>query len=99
MVQRLYSLIDTNIEMEKYSFDPDTKARLYIQMSRSYLDSPDLRISQLLKLAKLHERTQNIETSANVYIYTACIISKYLDLLDRRPSYFPIEEGISLNIY
>lgn len=55
IVDRLFSLIDNNVHLEQYAFDGDTRANYYYKMSLDYLDSPDLRITQLDKLASLQE--------------------------------------------
>eukprot|EP01130_Rhizamoeba_saxonica_P016447 TRINITY_DN7605_c0_g1_i1.p1 TRINITY_DN7605_c0_g1~~TRINITY_DN7605_c0_g1_i1.p1 ORF type:complete len:1855 (-),score=416.20 TRINITY_DN7605_c0_g1_i1:64-5628(-) len=89
LVNRLFSLTDANIEMEKYSFDPDTKAELYIKISHSYIDSPDLRVTQIEKLATLQQQERNYDSSANVLILMACLSVNYLRILGRCPAYMP----------
>uniref|UniRef100_A0A6B2KYP6 DOCKER domain-containing protein n=1 Tax=Arcella intermedia TaxID=1963864 RepID=A0A6B2KYP6_9EUKA len=88
LVTRLFSLIDINIQMER-SFDPDTKAELYYKLSLSYVDSPDLRLTQLDKLFLLHSRNGNEETSATVLILMAALTRLYMQLLNRNAEYFP----------
>jgi len=58
LTARLEQIIEDNLKMEEYSFDPETKADLYHQISQGYLDSPDLRITELDKLAQLHQTSQ-----------------------------------------
>jgi hypothetical protein len=80
---RLEQIIDDNLKMEEYSFDPETKADLYHQISQGYLDSPDLRITELDKLAQMHFREGNFEECGMVRILQAVLVAEYLRLLNR----------------
>jgi hypothetical protein len=80
---RLEQIIDDNLKMEEYSFDPETKADLYHQISQGYLDSPDLRITELDKLAQMHFREGNYEECGMVRILQAVLVAEYLRLLNR----------------
>jgi len=58
-------------------------------MSLDYLDSPDLRITQLDKLASLHEKNGAPEAAGVVKILAAALVAEYLRLINRAPSYLP----------
>jgi hypothetical protein len=83
LVARLEHVIEDNLKMEEYSFDPETKSDLYHQISRGYADSPDLRMTELEKLAQMHHRDGNMEECAMVRITQAIFVSEYLRLLNR----------------
>lgn len=83
LVARLEHVIEDNLKMEEYSFDPETKADLYHQISRGYADSPDLRTTELEKLAQMHHRDGNLEECAMVRITQAILVGEYLRLLAR----------------
>lgn len=83
LVARLEHVIEDNLKMEEYSFDPETKADLYHQISRGYADSPDLRTTELEKLAQMHHRDGNLEECAMVRITQAILVGEYLRLLSR----------------
>ena len=83
LVARLEHVIEDNLKMEEYSFDPETKADLYHQISRGYADSPDLRTTELEKLAQMHHRDGNFEECAMVRITQAILVGEYLRLLGR----------------
>ena len=83
LVARLEHVIEDNLKMEEYSFDPETKADLYHQISRGYADSPDLRTTELEKLAQMHHRDGNLEECAMVRITQAILVGEYLRLLGR----------------
>lgn len=83
LVARLEHVIEDNLKMEEYSFDPETKADLYHQISRGYADSPDLRTTELEKLAQMHLRDGNLEECAMVRITQAILVGEYLRLLGR----------------
>lgn len=83
LTARLEQIIEDNLKMEEYSFDPETKADLYHQISQGYLDSPDLRITEMDKLAQMHLRDGNHEECAMVRISQAILVAEYLRLLNR----------------
>lgn len=83
LVARLEHVIEDNMKMEEYSFDPETKADLYHQISRGYVDSPDLRMTELEKLAQMHHRDGNLEECAMIRITQAIFVNEYLRLLNR----------------
>jgi len=89
LMELIYTLIDQNIKMEQYSFDPDTKAALYYTMSEGYKASPDLRITQLDKLSALHQREKNLEAAALTKVFTAALATEYIRLLGRCPVFMP----------
>jgi hypothetical protein len=83
LTARLEQIIEDNLKMEEYSFDPETKADLFHQISQGYLDSPDLRITEMDKLAQMHLRDGNHEECAMVRIAQAILVAEYLRLLNR----------------
>lgn len=83
LTARIEQIIEDNLKMEEYSFDPETKGDLYHQISRGYVDSPDLRLTELKKLAILHEKSKNYEESAMVRIVQAILVGEYLRILGR----------------
>jgi len=58
-------------------------------MSLDYLDSPDLRITQLDKLASLQETLANPEAAAVIKLLAACLVGEYLRLINRPITYLP----------
>lgn len=55
MVQRLFGVIRDSHKMKEMSWDPERTAELYYQISKGFIDSPDLRITWLENLSRHYE--------------------------------------------
>eukprot|EP01114_Cavostelium_apophysatum_P015137 TRINITY_DN4064_c0_g1_i2.p1 TRINITY_DN4064_c0_g1~~TRINITY_DN4064_c0_g1_i2.p1 ORF type:complete len:1824 (-),score=558.97 TRINITY_DN4064_c0_g1_i2:115-5586(-) len=89
MVNRLFGVIRDSLKMKQMSWNPEKTAELYYQISRGFIDSPDLRVTWLENLATYHAKKGNFEECAQAKILTAALVSGYMKLLDKFPKDFP----------
>eukprot|EP01132_Coremiostelium_polycephalum_P008049 gene8049-9900_t len=95
---RLFSVINNHVKIQQHNYDPEMKAELYYQLSNSFIESPDLRITWLRSLAKFHTSNKNYEEAAQVYIIAGALVSGYLKLLHRIQKDFVDFSDVTLNI-
>eukprot|EP01105_Mastigella_eilhardi_P022614 TRINITY_DN5589_c0_g1_i1.p1 TRINITY_DN5589_c0_g1~~TRINITY_DN5589_c0_g1_i1.p1 ORF type:complete len:1949 (-),score=562.62 TRINITY_DN5589_c0_g1_i1:56-5902(-) len=89
---RLFNVIEENMKMRQWNFDPEKIAEIYHNLSLSFRDSPDLRVTWLENLANKHIQLNNFEESAQTKVVTAGLASAYLFLLAKFPFTLPDEE-------
>jgi hypothetical protein len=85
MVTRLFGVIRDSLKLKEMSWDPERTVELYYQISKGFIDSPDLRVTWLENLSQYHAKQRNYEECAQTKIFTAALISGYLRLLHRFP--------------
>ncbi len=56
MVNRLFGVIRDSLKMKEMSWDPERTVELYYQISRGFIDSPDLRVTWLENLGAYHAK-------------------------------------------
>ncbi|XP_049849883.1 dedicator of cytokinesis protein 8-like [Schistocerca gregaria] len=83
LLGRVEKTIKTNVKMAEYRFDPESMIDLYYRISLSYVDSPDLRLPELEKIALMLEHQGQYEECAMVRITQAILVAEYLRLLSR----------------
>ncbi|GAM22115.1 hypothetical protein SAMD00019534_052900 [Acytostelium subglobosum LB1] len=96
---RLFGVIKNSVKIKQHDYDPEMKADLFHQMSNTFSESPDLRITWLKSLANFLHQTQNWEEAAQTYIITAALVCGYLKQLKRFPKNLAVDfSNVSPNI-
>ncbi|EGC34144.1 hypothetical protein DICPUDRAFT_153700 [Dictyostelium purpureum] len=83
--ERLNDVISNNIKIMQHSYDPEMKADLYYNLSNTFIESPDLRITWLKSLKEFLKQQKSMEEAAQVSIIAAALVAGYLKLLNRFP--------------
>ncbi|KAN0022151.1 hypothetical protein ACTFIU_004320 [Dictyostelium citrinum] len=82
---RLFGVIKNNVKILQHSYDPEMKADLYYNLSNTFIESPDLRITLLKSFREFLKQQKSMEEAAQVSIIAAALVSGYLKLLNRFP--------------
>ncbi|KAM9973471.1 hypothetical protein ACTFIW_010563 [Dictyostelium discoideum] len=83
--ERLFGVIKNNVKIMQHSYDPEMKADLYYNLSNTFIESPDLRITLLKSFKEFLKQQKSMEEAAQVSIIAAALVSGYLKLLNRFP--------------
>eukprot|EP00026_Physarum_polycephalum_P000247 Phypoly_transcript_00247.p1 GENE.Phypoly_transcript_00247~~Phypoly_transcript_00247.p1 ORF type:complete len:1883 (+),score=221.77 Phypoly_transcript_00247:138-5651(+) len=89
--ERLFGVVRDSIKISLHSYDPEMTAELYSNISRGFMESPDLRVAWLQNLATFHKKHSNWEETAQTLIMTAVLVMEYLKILNRFPVHFPAD--------
>lgn len=54
--ERLFGVVRDSIKINLHSYDPEMTAELYSNISRGFMESPDLRVAWLQNLATYHKK-------------------------------------------
>eukprot|EP01113_Clastostelium_recurvatum_P012359 TRINITY_DN1641_c0_g1_i2.p1 TRINITY_DN1641_c0_g1~~TRINITY_DN1641_c0_g1_i2.p1 ORF type:complete len:1978 (-),score=555.53 TRINITY_DN1641_c0_g1_i2:59-5992(-) len=93
MKERLFSVIKDSIKIKQFAYDPEMIAELTYQISNGFSESPDLRVTWLTNLVKIHKEANNWEEAAQTCIITAALVGEYLKLLKKFPNRRDIKES------
>ncbi|EGG15455.1 DOCK family protein [Cavenderia fasciculata] len=96
---RLFGVIRNSVKIQQHGYDPEMKADLYHQLSNTFIESPDLRITWLKSLAGFLQTTGNFEEAAQTFIITAALVDGYLKQLKRFHKNLQVDFGnVSPNV-
>eukprot|EP01133_Synstelium_polycarpum_P004982 gene4982-5796_t len=96
---RLFGVIHNSVKIQQHEYDPEMKADLYHQLSNTFQESPDLRVTWLKSLATFLQANENWEEAAQTYIIAAALVVGYLKLLKRFPKNLAVDfSNVSPNI-
>jgi hypothetical protein len=71
---------DTNkVNKLKQQADPERIHDLYFQIARGYTDTPQLRVTWLEALSKLHAKEDNLAEAAACQLHIAAIVADFLE--------------------
>ena len=76
--RRLLAVISDSARVQRHAADPETRAELYHRLSAGFADSPDLRLTWLGNLARLHAAGDSLEQAAQTKVVMAALVGKYL---------------------
>ena len=88
LVFNLHMILSDTVKMKEYSDDPEMHMDLMYRIAKGYQNSPDLRLTWLESMAKLHEQQDHFAEAAMCKIHCAALISEYLHMLEDR-EYMP----------
>lgn len=88
---RLFGVIRDSLKIKSHLYDPEMTADLYWNISRGFMESPDLRVTWLQSLSNFHKQHSNFEETAETLVMTAALVMEYLKILGRFPVQFPAE--------
>lgn len=54
--ERLFGVIRDSIKIKQHLYDPEMTTDLYCNISRGFMESPDLRVTWLQSLASFHKQ-------------------------------------------
>lgn len=54
--ERLFGVVRDSMKINLHSYDPEMTAELYSNISRGFMESPDLRVAWLQNLATYHKK-------------------------------------------
>ncbi|EGC37649.1 hypothetical protein DICPUDRAFT_149722 [Dictyostelium purpureum] len=81
-VEEMLNRIDT---LMKYSHiitenknDPELVTEMYYKISNSYFESPNLRLTWLENLSKIHSENENFDEASQCLVHCAYLIARYL---------------------
>eukprot|EP01117_Protostelium_nocturnum_P018478 TRINITY_DN7737_c0_g1_i3.p1 TRINITY_DN7737_c0_g1~~TRINITY_DN7737_c0_g1_i3.p1 ORF type:complete len:1870 (-),score=707.33 TRINITY_DN7737_c0_g1_i3:192-5801(-) len=89
MAHRLFGVMRDSQKMKESFWDPERTSELYYQISKGFIDSPDLRVTWLENLASFHKQKNNKEEYAQTKILTSALVSHYLKICNRNPIDLP----------
>ncbi|ELR16168.1 Dedicator of cytokinesis [Acanthamoeba castellanii str. Neff] len=77
---RLHTILRDSVKINQHANDPEMMADLYFRISKSYANTPDLRITWLINLANFHALRLNWAEAGQCALHMGALISEYLAL-------------------
>eukprot|EP01104_Vermistella_antarctica_P003930 TRINITY_DN1431_c0_g1_i1.p1 TRINITY_DN1431_c0_g1~~TRINITY_DN1431_c0_g1_i1.p1 ORF type:complete len:2060 (+),score=630.15 TRINITY_DN1431_c0_g1_i1:204-6383(+) len=85
MISQLFELIEYNKKIAENSFDPELTADLYVKISNSYFNSPNLRVTWLENLSAVHTKNEHFAEAAQAKIAMARLVVMLMLDKNQRP--------------
>lgn len=81
----LYNIVRDTAQVKEHEMDVARTMDIYQRIADGYRNSPDLRLTWLLSMAKLHESQTNHAEAAQCNIHAAALVSEYLNMSEVQP--------------
>jgi len=78
MIKRIHTLIKYSNTISANKNDPEMVSEMYYRISNSYFESPNLRLTWLENLSKIHTENQQFDEASQCFVHCAYLISRYL---------------------
>ncbi|XP_042194969.1 dedicator of cytokinesis protein 10 isoform X2 [Callorhinchus milii] len=87
LTKRIRTVLMATAQMKEHEKDPEMLIDLQYSLANSYASTPELRMTWLESMAKIHIRNGDLSEAAMCYIHIAALIAEYL----RRRGYWKTE--------
>ncbi|XP_038671187.1 dedicator of cytokinesis protein 10 isoform X8 [Scyliorhinus canicula] len=78
LTKRIRTVLMATAQMKEHEKDPEMLIDLQYSLANSYASTPELRMTWLESMAKIHIRNGDVSEAAMCYIHIAALISEYL---------------------
>ncbi|EAL73033.1 DOCK family protein [Dictyostelium discoideum AX4] len=78
MLNRIDTLMKYSHTINQNKNDPELVSEMYFRISNSYFESPNLRLTWLENLSKIHSDNENFDEASQCLVHCAYLISRYL---------------------
>ncbi|KYR00713.1 DOCK family protein [Tieghemostelium lacteum] len=78
MIKKINTIIKYSNTIYANKNDPEMVAEMYYKISNSYFESPNLRLTWLENLSKIHIENEQYDEASQCLVHCAHLISKYL---------------------
>ncbi|XP_069752851.1 dedicator of cytokinesis protein 10 [Narcine bancroftii] len=78
LTKRIRTVLMATAQMKEHEKDPEMLIDLQYSLANSYASTPELRMTWLESMAKIHIRNGDVSEAAMCYIHIASLISEYL---------------------
>ncbi|XP_072330608.1 dedicator of cytokinesis protein 10 isoform X3 [Scyliorhinus torazame] len=78
LTKRIRTVLMATAQMKEHEKDPEMLIDLQYSLANSYASTPELRMTWLESMAKIHIRNGDVSEAAMCYIHIAALVSEYL---------------------
>ncbi|XP_048460342.1 dedicator of cytokinesis protein 10 isoform X3 [Rhincodon typus] len=78
LTKRIRTVLMATAQMKEHEKDPEMLVDLQYSLANSYASTPELRMTWLESMAKIHIRNGDVSEAAMCYIHIAALVSEYL---------------------
>ncbi|KAL6064625.1 Dedicator of cytokinesis protein 9 [Balamuthia mandrillaris] len=95
LCDRLHTILRDSVKINQYDNDPEMMADLYYRISKSYANTPDLRVTWLINLANFHadKARKNWAEAGQCTLHIAALIAEYLHMKNSGSGAPPLESS------
>ncbi|CAG0895846.1 unnamed protein product [Darwinula stevensoni] len=98
VTRRVRTVLMATSQLREHDSDPETLAELQHSLANSYASTPELRVTWLESLAKLHGKTGNFSEVAMCQVHIAAVMAEFLRLRGVFPEGARAFERLSPNV-